>query len=725
MKRNTLLLWAMLAVLAVVLAWGGLTLTLLLPTLQPVQRQGFLDLLSAHWPVLALSGGLVVLGAGVLVAPWLRRLRSEPARLLEQTRLLLAQSEANTPIPAPPTLPHLQALADAIQSLAGQRDLLRRTMTTQIEDAARGVQREKNRLAALVAELSQSVVVCNMDGRIMLYNHRARLQFKALSPTPALAGGAELMGIGRSIYSVFDRQWVQHALDSVCQRVARGAANPSSQFVISTHSGQLLRVQLAPVQDPEGGSDAHPRGMGGFVLMLDNVTRSFEEEARHDQWLQDLSTRVRSALSGIHLALDKLEPSGADGATTSPALRAVREEVGALRRYVDEQARQAAAGRKARWLQEDVQASDLGLAAQRWIQTHWACPLILDAVDDKVWLRVDSYSLLQALTHLAGRVVEEFDARFLQLRAKRVADRAHLDLIWIGSTMSTETVMSWELNPMQLGDQTLDMSVRDVVERHGADFWFERERVNYQAFFRFSLPLAAIPDPMEAAPSSAQSSRPEYYDFDFFGAVQSTQSLDEQLLSEITFTVFDTETTGLNPAQGDAIIQIGAARIVHGKLRDSEVFDQLVDPERNIPAATIPIHGITQDMVQGKPRIAQVLPAFHAFALDTVLVAHNAAFDMKFLQLQEAQSGVAFRQPVLDTLLLSAVVHPNQASHRLEAIAERFGITVQGRHTALGDARVTAQIWLHLIPLLQAMGIQTLGQARAAAEKTYYARLKY
>jgi DNA polymerase III subunit epsilon len=155
------------------------------------------------------------------------------------------------------------------------------------------------------------------------------------------------------------------------------------------------------------------------------------------------------------------------------------------------------------------------------------------------------------------------------------------------------------------------------------------------------------------------------------------------------------------------------------------VFDQLVDPGRTIPAATIPIHDITQDMVQGQPRIAQVLPAFHAFALDTVLVAHNAAFDMKFLQLQEAQSRVAFRQPVLDTLLLSAVVHPNQPSHRLEAIAERFGIAVQGRHTALGDARVTAQIWLQLIPLLQAMGIQTLGEARAAAEKTYYARLKY
>jgi DNA polymerase-3 subunit epsilon len=130
-------------------------------------------------------------------------------------------------------------------------------------------------------------------------------------------------------------------------------------------------------------------------------------------------------------------------------------------------------------------------------------------------------------------------------------------------------------------------------------------------------------------------------------------------------------------------------------------------------------------MVQGQPRIGQVLPTFHAYAHDTVLVAHNAAFDMKFLQLKEASTGLRFDQPVLDTLLLSAVIHPNQASHRLEAIAERMNITVLGRHTALGDAMVTAEVFLRMVPLLAEMGIHTLGQAREAAQKTYYARLKY
>ena len=96
-----------------------------------------------------------------------------------------------------------------------------------------------------------------------------------------------------------------------------------------------------------------------------------------------------------------------------------------------------------------------------------------------------------------------------------------------------------------------------------------------------------------------------------------------------------------------------------------------------------------------------------------------------FFQLKEDSLGVRFTQPVLDTLLLSAVIHPNQESHKLEAIAERFGINVIGRHTALGDSFVTGEVFLKMTALLQEMGITTLRQALEAAEKTYFARVKY
>jgi DNA polymerase-3 subunit epsilon len=108
-----------------------------------------------------------------------------------------------------------------------------------------------------------------------------------------------------------------------------------------------------------------------------------------------------------------------------------------------------------------------------------------------------------------------------------------------------------------------------------------------------------------------------------------------------------------------------------------------------------------------------------------VLVAHNAAFDMRFLQLKEQTTGVRFTQPVLDTLLLSAVLHPALESHKLEAIAERHGVNVIGRHTALGDAMVTAEIFVRMIPQLAERGIVTLRDAQQAAQQTYYARVRY
>ena len=721
MKLDRRLALMLVAVGAGLAAWMGFTVLLVASTLEPAQRESLQAVLGPRLPLLGLSWLLVLVALVPGLVALNRRYASAPARLLEQTRVLLAATEAQqiTPQGTAETL----ALGAAINALAAQRDHCRADVAQQIALANHSVQQEKNRLAALMAELTQSVVVCNLDGRILLYNSRARLQFRALSNAPALADGAEMIGIGRSIYAVFDRQLVAHALESVNQRLARGAASPSGQFVTTTRSGQLLRVQMAPVRAGEGADASNE--LSGFVLMLDNVTRAFEEESLRDQLLHGLTERSRSSLANMQAAIEMLALPDLDPVMRERFLAVVHDEVHEMSLRVADLAQRSAKGLKTRWPLEEMQGADFLLAAQRRIEALGQVTAAVEEVDPSVWLRVDSFSLIQALTYLAARLVEEFSVRTLRLRLQTVQGRAQLDLIWSGQAISTETVMTWEMDAMRVGAESTPLTVRDVVERHGGEMWFERERVRHEAFFRFILPLASAQEQLEAAQIMHNDSRPEYYDFDLFQVSDESSVLDDRPLASLSYTVFDTETTGLNPTGGDQIIQIGAVRMVNAKLLRQESFEQLVDPERLIPAASIPIHGITQAMVRGQPRIGEVLPAFHVFAQDTVLVAHNAAFDMRFLQLQEANTGLVFHQPVLDTLLLSAVVHPNQTSHRLEAIAERFNITVLGRHTALGDAMVTAEVWLRLMPLLAEMGIHTLRQAREAAQKTYYARLKY
>jgi DNA polymerase-3 subunit epsilon len=153
------------------------------------------------------------------------------------------------------------------------------------------------------------------------------------------------------------------------------------------------------------------------------------------------------------------------------------------------------------------------------------------------------------------------------------------------------------------------------------------------------------------------------------------------------------------------------------------VFERLVDPGRHVPAASTEVHGITTAMVEGQPRIEQVLPLFARFCEDAVLVGHNVGFDLSFLRAAEPRTGVRFAQPVLDTLLLDAALHPDHESHSLEAVAERLGVDVIGRHTALGDALVTAEVFVRLLALLQQRGTTTLGEALAASRATYQARL--
>ena len=226
------------------------------------------------------------------------------------------------------------------------------------------------------------------------------------------------------------------------------------------------------------------------------------------------------------------------------------------------------------------------------------------------------------------------------------------------------------------------------------------------------------------------ASRPEFYDFDLFKAgdvkagKENIDLLDTNL-KDLMYTVFDTETTGLDPDGGDEIISIGAVRIANNKIIYQDLFEELVDPKRDIPLESYNIHGINYEMVAGKKDINATLPIFKNYTSQSVLVGHNIAFDMKMLKVKEKTTNIKFSNPVLDTLLLSAILHPAQEKHDMESIAKRLGIDILGRHTALGDAIATAEIFLKLVSILNSNGILTLKDAINASQKTYYARLKY
>ena len=142
------------------------------------------------------------------------------------------------------------------------------------------------------------------------------------------------------------------------------------------------------------------------------------------------------------------------------------------------------------------------------------------------------------------------------------------------TALRTETVMTWEMEAMSTGAESSALTVRDVVQRQGGECWFERDRVRHEAFFRSLLPLApsAAAQGQQDAAVVRSNRWPKYYDFDLFADTDTSRALDGRRLGEVVYTVFDTETTGLDPAGGEEIIQGGAARIVNGRLLRCQGF---------------------------------------------------------------------------------------------------------------------------------------------------------
>lgn len=692
--------------------------------LQGEARAHFLEAMGRWLPI----GGMMTLVALFLGMQLLRSLFKQYVHglmaMAETLRLMLgANRNFRVTLEGPP---EIQELGRAANDLAQQRDALLSDVETRITLAKAAVEEEKNRLAALVAELPMPVIVCNLDGRILLYNNRARLQARALVPDAPSAGA--LIGLGRSIYGVFDRSLIGHSLETLQHRIERTGSQPLAHFITTTRAGQLIRVQMAPVisvaaDHGEAGTPPQ-RSIGGYVLVMENITKMLETGAQCDRTVQVLADDTRAALAGIRGSLQGLR-GAVDAEQAQAVADAIHDEVQILTVRLNQSAQDYANMLVSRWPLEEMLGADLVTAVSRRIEARLGITAKIDEVANDLWVKVDSYALTQALSFLAAKLEESFAVRLVRLRLTHARRMVLLDLAWAGTAVSTETLLGWQLEPMSVAGETTPLTLRDVTDRHGGQLSCGRDSAIQQSFFRLEIPVALAQDVGDGAGRVQIESRPEFYDFDLFNRAGEDHARADTPLASLAYTVFDTETTGLEPSAGDEIIQIGAVRIVNGRLLRHENIDQIIDPQRPLRPEGIPIHGITEDMVRGQPTIATILPQFHAFCTGTVLVAHNAAFDMRFLQLKEDKLDIRFTQPVLDTLLLSAVIHPNQESHTLEAIAERLGITIIGRHTALGDAIVTAEVFLRMLPALADRGIHTLGEARAAAEKTYYARVKY
>lgn len=585
-------------------------------------------------------------------------------------------------------------LGDLTPAAAAAARALAETRNALAESVARETTRlsaEKARLETLLADVPVGVLLCTGDHQLVFYNGQA----------VDLLGTGKAPGLARGIFDYLREGPVRHAYQRLVEANDRDAA---SDLMIAT-TGDAPRV-LAARMRVLGRRD--PGVAPGYVLTLRDVTSDMAAHATREALLAEVFDRVRRPAANLQTVIGVMAEDGAPDAVPPELGAALLQEVRALTGAVVELAERYDTGQVDWRPLAQVRSADLFDSLRARAEAS-GLNLTIEVPD--LILRCDGFEIVALLSMLLDRLAAAGGARAFKLSlVEEDGPGARIDIEWAGAPLAVALLESWLDAPVDSGSGL--GSGRAILQMHGTEIW--PDITGQAGTARLRMPLREARRAVRRPPPVA---RAVVYDFDLLSKARNDKVADSRL-QDLTYVIFDTETTGLAPSS-DEIVQIAAVRVVNGRRVEGEVFDTLVDPRRPIPPGSTDVHGITDAMVRGAPTIDEAGAQFHRFAEGAVLVAHNAPFDLEFLRRHEDGIGARFDHPVLDTVLLSAVLFGQQEEHSLDALTARLGITIpeEARHTALGDTVATADAFLKLLPMLRGRGFETFGDVVAEVRR--------
>ncbi len=590
----------------------------------------------------------------------------------------------------------LEELATEFNHMAQSLATVYGELEERVRDTTSSLQEERNRLAAVLRTMEEGVVATNEAGEVLLMNPRARV---ALGWRPST-------GIGEPLATLLPARRLDFYLKRL-RRAWEAGTEAAEAVTFPSPEGGLLRGSLSVVPGP-GGERA------GFLLVFREVGAAVQEARETDETLRQLPELLKGPVATAASLAEAMERHPEMPAPKRLAfLGAVREELGRVGVRIGA-VEETLAGRLAaeslvatdpRELVDEAVASVPGVFA-RLEMPEGPVPAVL----------VEPFAWVSALACVLRWIAEKSTGWVPVGASLGVEEDTVVTGFRVEGSFSGDPAELPGL-PVETASAT-PVSLAEVVRANRGELW---ARPTEDGVFEVRLAL------MRAQASTARprgagiaDDQPEFYNFDLFlpRPSQEPEDLLRTPLSSLEFVVFDTETTGLHPSRGDEVVSLSAVRVRRGRVQTADTFHTLVNPGRPIPPESIRFHGLTDQAVADAPRIADVLPRFYSYVGKAVLVAHNAAFDKKFLDLAAQRA----KQPlldnaVLDTLFLSYGIHKDFEGHNLDAIAQRLGVEVEGRHTSLGDARTTAEVFLRLVALLSARGVATLGDAKAYCDR--------
>lgn len=596
----------------------------------------------------------------------------------------------------------LQELALEFNHMAENLGRAYDELEERVRDATRTVQEERNRLATVLRTMVDGVVVANEAAETILMNPRARI----------ILDIGYTSGIGTSLERIFPRERLEFHLSRLRQRWEKGR-EAVEEVLFPLRDGRLLKGSLSIIPGPGGERS-------GFLLVFRDLNAPSEEGKRFEETLRDTPQLLRGPLAASRSLIETvLRHREMPEEKQQVFLAAVAEEMNNLSERVVAIEEATVAARSSRW--PAIPSDPLELVEESLLLVPGitaeveaiAAPLPPVLVEPFSWVT----SLRSVLLWIAAANRGSNPSIMINLKAE---EGTVVTTFRIGGPCSGTAHGLETLEIAADGEEPLTLG--EAVHRNRGELWTRSSGDGLEV--RLALLQASGVMAGEHGRRIIDD-EPEFYDFDLFlprPVVERTEQLQADL-GDLDYVVFDTETTGMALSQGDKAISISAVRIRRGRIQNADIFHTLINPGRSIPRESIQFHHIEDHMVADAPSISQVYPQFVDFIGDSVLVAHNAAFDKKCLELAAAESGLPMiDNPILDTLTLSYGINEGVDGHSLDAIAERMGITIEGRHTSMGDARATALIFLGLISLLPKRGIKTLAEAKAFCDRNLLLR---
>jgi CBS domain-containing protein len=426
----------------------------------------------------------------------------------------------------------LEGFVQAVNRLADRYEQLHTVIQKERRPTRAALEEQKNILAAVISELPEGVLACNADGQILLFNRRAAelLGIGEDDGHCALDTGARL---GQSVFTLIDKNLIEHCLDEINERLKRKISNIASHFIIDGINSHIIGAEARPILNRLGQ-------FTGFVLILNDITKQREADGRMDNLLQELTKSARSPLASIRAASEAmLEYPDIDSASLQQFKEIIHKESISISNTLSKMAADYSAIVQNQRSLVPTDFSDLMETIRRRAKNRLGIVVEGDKPSEKIWVRVDSYTFIMAILFVLNQLKNKsgqwrFISRF-DIDPKFI----HLDFLWPGQPIPASILKRLQEQQLFFEAETSSLTLNDVLDHHeAAVLSFGCEESLDHSCFRFILPAQKGRAPEMIKPITIiPETHAELFNPELMSQPGQNPELDSRLLTELTYTV--------------------------------------------------------------------------------------------------------------------------------------------------------------------------------------------